>query len=104
MLSAEEEAVNSADWCTNGAPVANRRAGAVNRWVSKSGRRRASIRAGEIDIVSFQALLKPRAIRFEDQWFGVSFALLQSEKEEAMKTKTRVKSGRLAANHNTIVR
>lgn len=82
MLSAEEEAVNSADWCTNGAPVANRRAGAVNRWVSKSGRRRVSVPVAETDIVSFQPLPKLEESGFRWQRLGLWFAFLKSEKEE----------------------
>jgi hypothetical protein len=54
---------------------------------------RASLRAAGIDIVSFQPLPELPEFGFRRQRLGLWFALLKSEKEDAMKTKTNVKAG-----------
>jgi hypothetical protein len=93
MLSAAGEGVNSAGWCPLAEPSLTVALTTINRWVSGSVRRRTSIRAAEIDIVSFQSLPKARGIRFQAAKAWSVVCITQKRKEEAMKTKTNMKAG-----------
>jgi hypothetical protein len=69
----------------------------INRWVSGSLRRRASIRAATIHIVSFQPLPKLEESGFRWQGVWSVACITQKRKEDAMKTKTNVKAGQRIA-------